>query len=89
MLIEESMRGINSNLPVSGNTKIYEIDLTVLMGITLLVDVHLVCAPLSLNAFQHFLVNVKSSLWFSGRPVAPAGTNCRILVCDKEGAIKE
>lgn len=62
MLIEESMRGIISNLPLSGNTKIYEIDLTVLMGIMLLVDVNLVCAPLSLNAFQHFLINVKSSL---------------------------
>lgn len=62
MLIEESLRGIISNLQLSGNIKIYETDLTVLIGIMLLVDVNLVCAPLSLNAFQHFLINVKSSL---------------------------
>lgn len=86
ILIVESMKG-TSNPLLSGNTKIYETDLTVLIGI------HAGCQPsvctIVFECFPKFLINIKSSLCLSGIPTAPVGTNCRILVYDKEGATGE
>lgn len=84
ILIAKSIWGMYiSNSPLSRNVKIYEIYLTVLIGI------HVRCQSSVCIVVSKCLSSIFCSLCLLRRPTVPVGTLQNPCVYDKEGATRE